>query len=312
MRIKIFQLDRTGPFADPALPPYPMEAFERLLKHFSKHFEMLPLGDALYQTAKPKSNMPKAVLVFTGGYRDFKVHAWPLLQAYHIPTTLLVAPGLVEAQKAPWYYYLANYLLKAEENPLTFKELQLLPELQSLKATTYTQRAKFVDEMLRLVKTLAPRNRAIVLEELERRVTNAYFDPEMMLTWADLQRLQAEGLEIGSLSLHDQPLATFGRQEQVEEDLATAAQLLTDHLGKRPRTVLFPFNSMDSRTLPAARAAGFEICLVQRERFYNTAEDKPSEAPYVPLYDEDWLTTNKRLNGMLPKGALPPAPKRFH
>lgn len=80
------------------------------------------------------------------------------------------------------------------------------------------------------------------------------------LTWDDVRALAAAGMEIGSHTVTHARLADVS-SDQVESELRESRRQLESHLGTRIEALAYPYNSLRSRTVRAAEAAGYRIAV---------------------------------------------------
>jgi peptidoglycan/xylan/chitin deacetylase (PgdA/CDA1 family) len=84
------------------------------------------------------------------------------------------------------------------------------------------------------------------------------------LTWEQISTLAADGMEIGNHTLNHLGLTSLGAAE-VADQVTTAEQLLTDHLGSAPTTFAYPFGEYDLTAIGAVRAAGLKMAVTTRD-----------------------------------------------
>jgi peptidoglycan/xylan/chitin deacetylase (PgdA/CDA1 family) len=79
------------PELDPALISAEPAAFERQVEWLARHTNPISLAE-LFEVKRGRAGLPRrAVLItFDDGYRDFALHAWPVLRRHAAPVTLFV------------------------------------------------------------------------------------------------------------------------------------------------------------------------------------------------------------------------------
>lgn len=81
----------------------PVGLFEEQVAFLAEHATVLDLDAALEVLAGRRSLPPNAVvLTFDDGTADLVDHALPILDRYHLPATLYVATGFVDAPRSIW------------------------------------------------------------------------------------------------------------------------------------------------------------------------------------------------------------------
>ncbi len=78
------------------------------------------------------------------------------------------------------------------------------------------------------------------------------------MTWVELNRLEDDGHEIANHSMTHRDLrsaTTSGLYWQVER----SSQILEEHLGARPRTLVYPYGFWDDRVVTQVAASRFRM-----------------------------------------------------
>lgn len=113
------------------------------------------------------------------------------------------------------------------------------------------------------------------------------------LTWDEIAKLQADGMEIGNHTLDHVNLTTQSAA-QIANEINAAQQLLTEHLGTAPTTFAYPFWAYNSVVVRAVRAAGLPIALTNGSYAYESWSrryDIPRFAVYASLSAAGLLAT---------------------
>jgi peptidoglycan/xylan/chitin deacetylase (PgdA/CDA1 family) len=87
-------------------------------------------------------------------------------------------------------------------------------------------------------------------------IISGRLDQPGSLTTGDVRSLVQAGMTVGSHGLRHMPWRSISDQE-LEEELAGAAAVITDAAGEQVRQVACPFGSYDRRVLSAVRRNGF-------------------------------------------------------
>lgn len=75
------------------------EVFERHVRYLKAHHRLLPLSEVVAALEKNASLPRGVVITFDDGYRDFLLHALPVLERYEVPATLFVCTGEVDRKE---------------------------------------------------------------------------------------------------------------------------------------------------------------------------------------------------------------------
>jgi peptidoglycan/xylan/chitin deacetylase (PgdA/CDA1 family) len=95
---------RVSPVADPAYQPISPDDFEAHCHFISSNFRVIPLSELLGRAREGMSLAGYCAITFDDGYRDFLVHAWPVLSRFQFPTTHFLLAETVRSGTAVWTY----------------------------------------------------------------------------------------------------------------------------------------------------------------------------------------------------------------
>jgi peptidoglycan/xylan/chitin deacetylase (PgdA/CDA1 family) len=96
--------------------------------------------------------------------------------------------------------------------------------------------------------------------------------PDRMLSWSQVRRLAAEGVEIGAHS-HSHPELDQLDGTALAEELRVGRALLEDCIGARIRSLAYPFGYSDPGVAIAARHAGYRCAAAVRNIRARTTDD---------------------------------------
>jgi peptidoglycan/xylan/chitin deacetylase (PgdA/CDA1 family) len=95
-------------------------------------------------------------------------------------------------------------------------------------------------------------------------------EPELaLMSWADVDRLQQAGWEIGSHTV-SHPSLTRLADGALHEELAESRRVCEERLGTRCAAVAYPYGDVDRRVMDAARACGYLAAAALPERIHRT------------------------------------------
>jgi peptidoglycan/xylan/chitin deacetylase (PgdA/CDA1 family) len=104
--------------ADPMLPTEPVaDWFETLIRQLSRHFDFIPLGEAVRRTAAGKLSGHTLSITFDDGYADNFEVALPILERYGVPGTFFVASGFLDGGMM-WNDQIIETVRRLDDGPL--------------------------------------------------------------------------------------------------------------------------------------------------------------------------------------------------
>jgi peptidoglycan/xylan/chitin deacetylase (PgdA/CDA1 family) len=198
-RVLPIQEARQYPFQAMVMP---RDHFEAQMAHVSRHYTVLPFGDAM-KLLQAAALPPRAVTVtFDDGYADNEEHAWPILAKYDIPATLFVVTGVLDRMTYLWWDAIAravpdliNEVMRGTERQAAF------PEAVREILVRASESGHLLSETQALVNVLnalsRPERERLLAQLLTPSVTEGMNDA-LMLTWDRLRRMHRGGWEIGA------------------------------------------------------------------------------------------------------------------
>jgi len=236
--------------------------FERQLEYLRTRYTILSLSDALEQLKDGTLPERALVITFDDGYRNFYLHAYPLLKAHNIPATIYLATDFV-CRGVPLWVDRLEYAIGKSEGTRA--------EKVALDATT---RAKF--------KKLTPLMREHDLRNVEQiswikfedfNDDRAVYEP---LRHEEIMEMQGQGMTFGAHTKTHPILSTQLADEQRTEIEGSRHDL--EALGVRVSPVFaYPNgqkNDWDPETETVLTAAGFTHALTTLEGV-NDAQTHP-------------------------------------
>ncbi|MDH3718745.1 MAG: polysaccharide deacetylase family protein [Planctomycetota bacterium] len=227
--------------------------FAAQMECLREHFQVVGLDEVREAFARGRKLPPKAVLItFDDAFRDFRQHAWPVLQRLELPVTLFVPTAFPNQPSRVFWWDLLHHLIAQAPSDTgietRFGRLQLSAE---------TDRR---DLYSRLAARLARMPHNAALQEVHRlaELCNTPPAPPAVLPWTDLKLLAAEGV---SLAPHTRthPLMNRISLEQARDELRGAREDLAAHIGDTPPVFAYPGGAYSREVLRLLADEGFEL-----------------------------------------------------
>lgn len=231
------------------------KGLEQQLRVLARLAHVVPLEPALRDLAEGRPLPPRAVaLTFDDGYRDTLTVAAPLLQAFGLPVTAFLLPGVLSGEVNPWWERLAWACERARAQTIEWegqrfplghrgqRRQALATMAEQLKRRDRNRREEGVDELTTL---LSPRGS---------------HDPrELFLDWRGARELVRAGFAIGSHSTCHAILSEEPPETQ-QTDLAASRRLLREKLQVPVDLLAYPNGQPEdytTTTVAAAEATGY-------------------------------------------------------
>jgi len=79
------------------------ERFTSQMDYLARHFDVLPLGEAVARLSEDRVRQPTAVITFDDGFQNNHDVAFPVLKRLGLPFTIYLTTGLVDTPHTVWF-----------------------------------------------------------------------------------------------------------------------------------------------------------------------------------------------------------------
>ncbi len=196
-------------------------------------------------------------LTFDGAYRDFLVHAYPLLRRYEVPFALYVPTGLVDGIAQPWWLTLEAVVARAPRIVLFMQG-----EERRFRAESTAQKYQVFDVLHAWMMSLPPDDLSAAIADLCNRygVDAKALSRDIAMGWPDILTLADDPrATIGSATVSYPVLANMGAPAALRE-MKMGRTILETALGRECPEFAFPFGgagTFSRRDVLLAQDAGF-------------------------------------------------------
>jgi peptidoglycan/xylan/chitin deacetylase (PgdA/CDA1 family) len=253
------------------------EELDKQMRHLSKHYECLAVGEAVALLKAKKLPRRSAIVTFDDGYRD-NLLALPILKQYHVPATIYITTGAVNRQRTFWWDEHETIL-----GALDRLELHVRGHAHRWDLGTSELKQHAFRQLNRLFKSLPPPEQEEQLEAMRAAARDAgvagpYADPEAMLSWDEVAALDAEPLiTIGAHTIDHYSMRQLSDAE-LDRQIAGSRDELERRLGHPVQHFAYPFGReehADTREFVAVDRAGFLSAVTTRPAHW-TADTRAS------------------------------------
>lgn len=221
---------------------------------------VVPLRDAQGVPRDRPTVRPTVALTFDDGYAN-NLLAAEMLAERRLPWTIFPSTGLVGRPESIWTVDVSLLMLQGEATAV-----ELVGRHWPLGDRT--QREASFQGLRGLLKALAQDEREQALADLRAQFPDGEsarlvdeFDSFRMLEWADLQRLAAAGVEIGSHGVVHE-LQHEGQPRAVLADEVTRSRLdIETHIGVAPESFAYPNGDHCGASMEVLRDAGYRLAV---------------------------------------------------
>jgi peptidoglycan/xylan/chitin deacetylase (PgdA/CDA1 family) len=210
----------------------------RQLRYVGRHFQVLPLEEALERLQKGTLPHRAAALTFDDGTRNLLLHAAPILRELRLPAAVFLTTGAVGTRETLWPDRLWLAFARTDRGQIDLTDLGL--GIRSLgcdadRGATYAdavKRLKDLDDDVRINKFEA------IVAELGAADNDP--GPFQMLSWDEARDLMHDGL----VTLHPHsvthPILSRCDDDKVQSEIDESCAALQRVIGQPPKVFAYP------------------------------------------------------------------------
>jgi len=266
-----------GMFVDPG-------SFDLHLRFLEQHFQVIPLSDfpAVLEGGRDPGGKPFCILTFDDGWRDVRIHAFPLLQRYGMPATVFLPTDFVGTGRRFWTDRVIEQIDRLEKvrdvgepipGGLTEMTGNRTARIEKAIATMKGMQEERIERILdALAGTGGERNRPM--------------EPDF-LSWEEVRGMHGSGLvSFGSHSATHRILTNLSPEEVLEE-LVRSRDAIFSEGAADPKGLPFcyPNGDFDDRTAAMVRECGYRLA-VTTERGWNSADSDLFTLRRIGIHDD--------------------------
>ena len=253
--------EQSYPF-DPDLISATTEDFHWQMGYIREHYSPVSFRQVLLHLDGAAPLPPRPIIVtFDDGFDDNYLHAFPVLQALNVPATVFVSTGYIGQPRTFWFDWLYFLCNQAAHAGIPVRIDGVARRLSRDLVVRREEIADILSSTKRLPDALLRRELGELEKDLGMQSPTEVFPQSHPLSWEQVRRMAAGGIEFGSHTVTHPILANL-TPKQLEDELSISKAELEQQL-KCPVDVIaypvggkFTFNSV---VVQAVRKAGFKI-----------------------------------------------------
>ena len=211
-----------------------MAQFESQMELLSRHFNPLPLAEALNLMEYGELPERAVCVTFDDGYADNEELAFPVLQRLGIPATVYVTTGYLNGGRM-WNDTIIETLRIANGPTIDLSEVGL----EKYEISHQNDRPKIAAEIIKEIKHWTPEERACAVSTVESLDKDGVLPTNLMMTDKQVQNLSDNGIDIGAHTETHPILATLDLA-QAKKEVADPKEQLESLTGKPVNHFAYP------------------------------------------------------------------------
>jgi peptidoglycan/xylan/chitin deacetylase (PgdA/CDA1 family) len=256
----------------------------RQLNYVRRHFDVLPLEEALERLRRGTLPARAAALTFDDGTRNLAIHAAPVLRDLGLPASVFLATGPMGTGEALWPDRLWLAFARTTAPELDLSAIGF--GTQSLRAPA--DRIRVRDLVIQRCKELADTERIELVESMVDALGprfDAYGGPFQMLSWEEARDLACDGRVTLYPHSVTHPILSRCSDEKVDYEVSESCLALTRETGSAPAIFAYPnggAEDFDERAMAALRRNGIRWALSTTDGFADGDSD-PLALPRIGI-----------------------------
>jgi len=237
--------------------------YRRQLEYLRKHFNVLPLAEALDRLAAGTLPPRAMAITFDDGTRNLATHAVPVLRDLKLPAAVFLATGPMGSDQTLWPDRLWLAIARTTATDVDLTALGL--GTRSLDGTA--NRGEVYAAAVDRFKDLPDAQRIAVLDEILGAL--GYRDggdggPFRMLSWDEAREIVSDGLVTLYPHTVTHPILARCSDDKVEQEIADSCAALERETGRAPTIFAYPngrLQDFDARAKDVLRGRGVRWAL---------------------------------------------------
>jgi peptidoglycan/xylan/chitin deacetylase (PgdA/CDA1 family) len=244
------------------------DAFERQIAYLRRRWRIVALPEVLDLCERGRPVPARAcVITFDDGWRDNYDVAFPVLQRYRVPATILLTTDYIGTTNSFWYSRLIPLVVSDEfrrlrplDQPVDGCPEAVWTELVRLRNLETRLVPRHVDPLLEIMKAFpVPAIEHIVSRLAARLEFPAQgLDDRLMLNWDEVRELWRGGVTMGAHSRSHRILTQLSADDARDELRGSKAEI-EKQLGCRVESMAFPNGNCSDELLDMVWAAGYRV-----------------------------------------------------
>jgi peptidoglycan/xylan/chitin deacetylase (PgdA/CDA1 family) len=241
------------------------ETFKRILEHLAGRFKVLSLAEFL-AVAPGNAEQRRCLLTFDDGWEDNYTTAYPLLQRFRMPATILATTGWIGNNGGSWVEQLRHALAE----PALRQSIEARFKDAPSDSTALGSDERVIEYLKH--KPAAERERILKSWLPSEPVPQGNGSYERMLSWQQVRDMSSHGVEFGAHTV-THPLLPYEEDAVVERELTQSKQALEKALGTKVRAFAYPNGDWDERVRSWVQRTGYECAFTTQRGWHRVGAD---------------------------------------
>lgn len=242
------------------------EFLDAVIGHVKRQgYRLASLEEAVEVVKRGRADQPVAVFTLDDGYRDNRLHAWPVFRAHSCPFTIFIAPAITDGHSELWWKTLEHVIARSD----AVDSRSLLPGAV-IRLSSDADRRTAWRRLYQAMRSLNPQSQARAIRALAiaHGVDTGHLCRSLAMDWNEIRTIARDPLcSIGAHTVHHFSLARLDAGEAMQEAVASRDRIAAE-IGRKPTTFAFPYGDASScgpRDFRLIADAGFAAAVTTRK-----------------------------------------------
>ena len=239
-----------------------VSAFDEQMAFVARHFNCLPMPEAVEQLACGKLPKRSLIVTFDDGYLDNLTLALPILRRHGVPATVYIATGLIEHADLPWWHELEDLIAARDGLHVHWKE-------QDLHYSTIDAAAKrqTFDALNPMLKCMDAAEQAEFMNLLRQGSSKPIQQDDQFMNHSQLIELASDPLITIGAHTHHHLALSYLNPIRLRHEMSHSKSLLEGWLKRPIEHLAYPFGGQVhacAREFSVAAELGFTSAVTTR------------------------------------------------
>lgn len=275
----------------------------RDLEYVRRHFNVLPLAEALERLGDGTLPNRAAAVTFDDGTANLLTHAAPVLRELGVPAAVFLATGAMGTRELLWVDWLWYAFTHTTLSEIDLRALGL--GKCSLRGDA--ERLNTRDTVLQLLKELPDDQRLIHVDSLVAALGkdfDAGENPFRLLSWEEATSLASDGLVTLYPHTVTHPILSRCDDTKVDYEISASCRAIELNTGRAPDVFAYPnggVDDFDERARAALRRNGIRWALSTSNGFA-TRDSDPLALPRMGFAsNQSYAVFRLKISGFAPR-----------
>lgn len=238
-------------------------SFRKQLRYINKHFEVLPLSEAIERLSGVKRHQPMAAITFDDGFQNIYDVAYPILKEFRIPATIFPATGFIDTNDTLWYCRINRALTVTNKSSISWDGCKYDLSSKKLKAKA----AAIIQDRIKRLKhpQLLQKLQEIILElgdDSDFAINIG--SPYRMLSHSAISEMVSSGLIEFGAHTHNHAILSLLTSEEQEYEIGKSINMIQELTGHTCELFAYPNGrkqDYDEESIRILRRLGIRACV---------------------------------------------------